>query len=251
MSLRVVTVATSAEDPWEWGTGIQLLRDSCRRCGHDLEVYGLGEEWTGFGMKLRLMYEAIKDDPAERVVLFVDAYDVLFLPAGTEILTRFLAFGAPIVFSAELACWPFEDLAGEYPEPAVTDLEPVDPRIAALRPKPPLAVPLKYLNSGSYIGYAGAVRDALLELSPEDEDDDQGLFTRYFLDHPEKVSLDYQASLFHTLFGVGAERFVLESNPLGLRSKITGSHPCLVHGNGSGKYALLEIIKGLRERNWP
>ena len=42
----------------------------------------------------------------EDVIVLTDAYDVLFLEPAIEILERYKAFCAPIVFSAETRCHP-------------------------------------------------------------------------------------------------------------------------------------------------
>lgn len=84
----------------------------------------MGEEWkggdmansVGGGQKVLMMRQALesyKDDP-EMIILFTDAYDVLFNANRQQILEQFNKFNARVVFSAEGFCWPDAHLASEY-----------------------------------------------------------------------------------------------------------------------------------------
>ncbi len=93
----------------------------------------------------------------------------------------------------------------------------------------------KYLNSGSYIGYAGYIKRILEEISPiPDETDDQGLLTALFLHRPYEFGLDYFCDLFLTFSQVEKNQIAIEEQ--GVLSLETNSRPCVVHGNGSGKW---------------
>ena len=250
--LEVITVATRSDDgALELGR-VRLLQESCARNGFRLSILGAGETWRGFGTKLRLLREHIREYPEGALVLFTDAYDTMFLPCRDSIVSRFALFRSPIVFSAEKVCWPDGYLESLYPRSTVTGASPGDSRIGALRPWPPFESPFRFLNSGSYMGYAGAIREALSELGPRDEDDDQRLWTRYFLLHPGKSSLDHGAALFHTLCHVLPDDFVVEkASPVRLLSRLTRSEPCVLHGNGPGWGTFLEIARRLRDLSWP
>ncbi len=70
---------------------------------------------VGGGQKvlmLRKELELHKDDP-EKIVMFTDAYDVLFNADQEKILEQFLQFNARVVFSAEGFCWPDPNLASK------------------------------------------------------------------------------------------------------------------------------------------
>lgn len=51
-----------------------------------------------------------------RLILFTDAYDVIFIGKLSEIVHRFRNTGARVLFGAEPYCWPDIELAQEYPE---------------------------------------------------------------------------------------------------------------------------------------
>lgn len=83
----------------------------------------MGEKWEGGDMAnsvgggqkvllLRKELELHKDDP-EKIILFTDAYDVLFNADEEKILEKFRSFDARVVFSAEGFCWPDANLAAE------------------------------------------------------------------------------------------------------------------------------------------
>ena len=102
----VITVATKKTRTYQ-----QLIR-SARVNGIPLKTLGMGEIWKGFGHKLLLVREELErhKDASDRIILFVDAYDVLINDGVEQILQRFQKFDARVVFSAEANCWPDEDL---------------------------------------------------------------------------------------------------------------------------------------------
>jgi len=231
---RILTLATQYESPRGRGH-LGFLQESCKRLGLNVSVLGFGERWTGGGMAMRLVKEAIADETEDTIVLVVDAFDVLVLAGWDEILEKLTQFSTPIVFSAEKGCWPDKELSTVYPPP------PLLPQLSdSESPKTseqdgPLS-PYRYLNAGGYIGYAGALREAIQELSPRDDDrSDQRHYTRYFLDHPDKVSLDYRATIFQTLFDVAPDDVAFDATePTRVINRLTGTRPCILHGNGRG-----------------
>lgn len=114
----MVTVAT------EPTSGFLRYMRSAKKNHLPVKVLGMGEEWkggdmansVGGGQKVLMMRQALesyKDDP-EMIILFTDAYDVLFNANRQQILEQFNKFNARVVFSAEGFCWPDAHLASEY-----------------------------------------------------------------------------------------------------------------------------------------
>jgi hypothetical protein len=228
-----------------------VLAASCRRCELSLTVLGQGRTWTGSSLRLLLLAELLASEPDDALYLCVDAYDVVLLPSARHVADRFLAFRAPIVFSAELGCWPFAELADQYPPAPVVKPGSVPGR-AASRPAPPLTTPFRFLNAGSYLGYAGALRRLIEEIAPQGTESDQGLFTRYYLAHRDSLTLDYRATLFQTLYGVEPDDLVFEGgSSFTLRNRWLDSEPCLLHGNGPGRMTFLSMVSRLNARGWP
>lgn len=128
--LRVVTVATNPR------AELTMLRHSVERNGLKLEVLGLGETYSGLGFKIVKMWEFLSerkrvgDDsdgegkgkfvvPDDDVILFTDAYDVVFTGAcGTadEFMRRFDRVGASVLLGGELELNPDYSLALLLPE---------------------------------------------------------------------------------------------------------------------------------------
>lgn len=72
----------------------------------------------GGGWKINLLKTALEKykNEQDKVVLFTDAYDVIFLGQLSEIVRRFKATGARVLFGSEPYCWPNVELAPQYPE---------------------------------------------------------------------------------------------------------------------------------------
>ncbi|KAH6603049.1 hypothetical protein BASA61_000463 [Batrachochytrium salamandrivorans] len=103
--------------------------------------------------------------PDDRIIIFTDADDVIPLPqcSAAHMAQTFLSHDTPVLFMAERECWPDISLKESYPKPTV---EPT---------------PFIYLNGGSYMGYAWALRDIIAEAYSIHCSDDQRGFTRAFL----------------------------------------------------------------------
>lgn len=111
-------------------THLKNSRNSPLRLENDdvpvsLQVLGMGQEWlggdmnyAGGGYKVNLLKKELEEhkDKPNLVILFTDAYDVIFTGDDKEILAKFNEFDAKIVFGAEGFCWPKESLAEKYPE---------------------------------------------------------------------------------------------------------------------------------------
>jgi Tetratricopeptide repeat len=85
------------------------------------------------------------------------------------------AADAPVVYTAEQSCYP-------------------DPGVAALYPEPPIGN-LKYVNSGGIVGRAADLLEAITIMSRYDAVPttcDQRASTKYFLEHPGLITLDYK-----------------------------------------------------------
>ncbi|KAI1727368.1 procollagen-lysine,2-oxoglutarate 5-dioxygenase 3 [Ditylenchus destructor] len=233
-NLLIVTVATEETD------GLQRLRKSATEFGHTLEVFGLGEKWTGGDMqqgtggaqKIRLLRENLilkqtEGNSEHTIVMFIDAYDVI-INSGPEIILRryFTEFpDAGILFSAEPFCWPDRTLAPSYP--LVTFGE-------------------RYLNSGIFMGRLFNVLAMLTEYSDtlRDDDDDQLFYTKLYLDKnirtKLKMELDSLSRIFQNLNGM-TDSVTLEFDDDGyaqIYNKHYNTHPAVIHGNGPSKIYL-------------
>ena len=72
----------------------------------DLIILGWGVKWTGLSQKLYAAYHYTKALPEDDIVLFVDAFDVMFANTEEYILTRYLdEHSNDLLFGAECGCW--------------------------------------------------------------------------------------------------------------------------------------------------
>jgi hypothetical protein len=166
--------------------------------------------------------------PDDDVFMFVDGYDVLIDASARDILAAFRLVSdrtkAPIIFSAESACWPDAHLASHYPA--------VDS-------------PYKYLCSGTYIGVVGALKELMgTYINFEEREalqsaDDQRVFTDLYL-KSGAIGLDTQNVIFNALH-LRQDDIVHHPNR-GWYNTVTGTFPLVFHGNGQSKDHLFEVV---------
>ncbi|KAF7399331.1 hypothetical protein HZH68_007923 [Vespula germanica] len=226
--ILLFTVASNETDGFKRyirSTEVYGFRDRVR-------VLGLGKEWRGGnvktsrggGYKINLFKDALKKyhDDKERIVIFTDSYDVIFLTPLSEIIEKFKETEARILFSAEGSCWPDRSLASKYPH--VTGGK-------------------RYLNSGGFMGYAFDIFAILNTATLEDHEDDQLFYTNIYLDEElrekHKIKLDHKSEIFQNLYGAVADvELIFKGQEAYLQNTVYNTIPLIVHGNGYSKLAL-------------
>ncbi|NJD18746.1 MAG: hypothetical protein FIA95_05620 [Gemmatimonadetes bacterium] len=192
---------------------LHRLLASAEHQGIPVQVLGLGRPWAGFLQKLEAVRRALEGVAGDRIVVFTDAFDAVYLRPASALEERFLATGRPVVFGAA-ACFHApgnEEIVARYP---------------------PSPTRYRYLNSGCYAGHAGALARILERvLDHPATDDDQALLSRYFVEHPDEIALDYSSELFVATSGRPYDGdLVVEGG--GLLDTHTGSRPCVLHTPG-------------------
>ena len=208
---------------------LQLLISSSP---YRIEVLGLGQGWKGYrdkleGVRAYLEKSGLKNSTKD-IVMFVDGYDTAFTPGYQDLIKKFKSFKKPIVISAETNCVQ----------------HPICTKNVALYPKSPEDTIFKYVNSGTYMGYAASIYqmlDELLKKHPGTLDDQFALHT-FFIAHPDRVALDYYQNIFSLLHGTGFEDYALDPRTKMLRNLITHTQPVVLHGNG-GPELLLKLYR--------
>jgi len=191
--MKIVTVINQTTN-----FGFNLLRLSCALNGLELVVLLHNGPFTSNRIKDDLLSRYLKNEDAEEVILFSDGNDAVFLANETEILNKYYSAGKEVLFSAEEICWPDINLSDQYP---------------------PSPTPYKYLNSGGFIGKAGALTKLL-----EDEEFDlenfrqsnQYLWTKRYFKYRSLIGLDTACELFGT--------FCPDSKSAGLSGKVGNQH---------------------------
>tara|TARA_Y100001938_G_C8095068_1_gene437574 strand:- start:1957 stop:4110 length:2154 start_codon:yes stop_codon:yes gene_type:complete len=224
---KVFAFATESND------GLKMLYESSLKYGVPLEYAGLNEEWTGGdtsrldypggGQKVNILKQTIKNLPDDQLVIFTDGYDVLYNDGLNTIIKKFKTFDTKVLFGAEVACWPDENLKTDYPE--------VDS-------------PLKYLNSGVIIGYVEELKRITNE-DISDTDDDQLYYTKKYLSGEFDIKLDHNCEIIQNL----AEFDQVQINKLKskLYNTLFNTTPSIIHGNGdvNVKMSLLRMFNFL------
>jgi hypothetical protein len=173
----------------------------------------IGWQSTGnFGIKLKEVQDFVmrNDIKHDDIVLFTDAYDVIYGGSRDEIIRRYLAFDKPIVFGCEKYCNPDPRLESQY---TFRDTE------------------FPYLNSGLFIGRVWALCQCMEKYKYNDKHDDQFFWTLQFLNKPDLIGLDYQNSLFLNTAGISIDDIHWD----GRSATYRGQNPLFVHINGPDK----------------
>lgn len=233
VNMHIVTVATDESK-------MQILNKSAEKFGVTVHNFGKNLDWYDpmeghAGMpKIDAMIDFLKDTPLNDIVLFMDGYDTFFVKSPIEVLDRFKGFDVDILFGAEDNFWPPDDyLKNQFDRKHEGQI-------------------YKYLNSGLYIGYAGALYAFLTEkVSGDTEDDQRYCQNRYLartppdpdhptawkwdrLDWPYKIALDHEAYIFQNHDNSVS---VHEGQMFGIECA-----PCIYHGNG-GQLAKDKFLK--------
>jgi len=236
--ISYITVATKPHH------NLELLKETCNHQNMNLTVLGQGDlrlqSWgNGFGVKLQCVKDAaskmVYEGNDEDIVLFTDAYDVLLVGNASELITMFESFQSDIVFATENFCHPDSHRASEYPKPKVNKYTGKE------------NLPNRYLNSGTFMGRAGAIHKLFKTQSFKVQQDDQRYWTDIYLSNYNKrgiygrnlISLDSKSELFMCLAGA-ANDLVFEKNHQsgnkrnirGLYKHVNGSKPIFLHFNG-------------------
>jgi len=213
MGFYYITVATKPHEV------LDNLQKRVEKQGEQLIVLGLHEDryigWHAagnFGIKLREVKDFIMrpDLDDDDVVLFTDAYDVIYYGNQEEIIRRYLKLNKPVVFGCEKFCNPIPSYASKF------DFKDTE---------------FPYLNSGLFIGRVYALRKCMENYKYEDKHDDQVFWMDAFFKYPDLIGLDYKNSLFFNTVGVDLKTIIQRDGKCYYKDAI----PQFVHINGPDK----------------
>lgn len=173
-----------------------------------------------FGIKLKEVKDFIFKPEIcnEDIILFTDAYDVIYCSNKEEILKRFYKMNHPIIFGAETECNPDPSQAVNYTK---------------------LDEEFSFLNSGLYIGYAWALRNCLYNYNYDDRHDDQLYWTKQFFQNSNLIKLDYKNEIFLNTYNINHDFLKYDGNQV----KYKDRNPLFIHVNGPNKSELNNYIK--------
>lgn len=110
--MQVITVLTEIDQ----NVFREYLEPSCKHYDLDLTVLEYEENYFSHRLKDALLNEYLKQIPEDEIIFFTDGQDTAFLTDEDEILAKYSKFNSPLVFSAEINCWPDQGLLESYPE---------------------------------------------------------------------------------------------------------------------------------------
>jgi hypothetical protein len=227
-SLHVVTYASHQ------GRDDRFCRavESALRHDIDLVIIGWGVKWIGLSQKLEAAHSYSKSLPSGDIMLFTDAFDVMFTQTAGHILSEFQKENAEILFAGECGCWPHII---------------IDDGKACFQAYPKSPTPYRYLNSGTWMGESQMASKMLAAVIDEAGRDfananDQKLVADMFIQGRFGIKLDYYSHLFQSMhmthdaplpFCDPMLDIVVENGSF--HNKRTNSHPSVFHFNGGGK----------------
>ena len=216
INLHYITVATKHHPV------LDKIIERVKKQNEQMIILGLNENrqigWEGtgnFGVKLRETRDFVFNENIrpQDIVLFTDAYDVVYGGSQIEVLKRFIQQKKPIMFGCESQCHPDKEESSKYPEQTTE---------------------FPYLNSGMFIGYVWALRYCLLDYKYNDADDDQRYWTKQYLQYPWLFNLDYENQLFLNTEDMDWDKFTWENATATYKNR----NPQFVHINGPDKTKL-------------
>jgi hypothetical protein len=207
--------------------------------------------FTNYSRKMFVLRDAITSLDDYDIVVFTDAFDVLYLQSEENIYKAFLRTGARIIFNTE-SCYEHQD--SEY-------RSYFDNKTQSK---------YKFLNSGVYIGYKKNVINmlnwclfeknlkqsnewAIKNLSWNHDPNfipEQYLMGKYAVLNPGEVSLDYNRELFCDIAMEWEQFYSLFSVNKGrLYSISTKTYPCILHApNRHQRHLFIDIANNLFDK---
>ena len=230
-----ITVATKTDE------GLTRFVRSVAWHGNSVEILGFGDprlqQWgIGFGVKVEEFLGFARKVHPDDLILMTDAYDTLMLGGHDAVLAAYdramARLGADsdptgagrsvgMLVSAEQFCSPVPSRGALFPE--------ADKRAY-----------FPFLNSGTFIGWAGAIATLLASDTMDMNDDDQSFFQTLFLRSVAdaslpRMALDHDNDVFLVLTGPG-RRWATETeyDPAARvwRHRVTGGTPPIYHAPG-------------------
>jgi GR25 family glycosyltransferase involved in LPS biosynthesis len=207
-----VTIGTDRKKCQGLNTSAALQKIYPKNIGENVEWEGTDMTSTGGGHKVNILREYVETLPDNDVLLFTDAYDILYNDTIDVITKRYLEFKKKVVFGAEEWCWPDKKLAPKFK-----------------KIKDPNKTKYQYLNSGMFMGVVSEIKEMLNDedFAVENSGDDQLYYQNVFLSGKYDIILDYEGYIFQ------CDSESVHFNEYGqFTNNDTNCTGCIYHGNG-------------------
>jgi hypothetical protein len=234
MSKIIAVTPTNVYDERE----MEYLLKSSKSNNFTLEVIGLGKPFSWLN-RITWFRDYLKTLEKQTIVCFTDAYDVFYTTGLDAIREKFLAFDCHIVWSVEKS----------YAHQLDSDKEFYNTLCDS-------GLGYKYLNGGTFIGYAGSLLDLfthIIDISLQDKQfiqdfvdggyypldkfgNDQTWISHHLRKYWKKydIKLDYYCSIFYipSEDTKDIDSFITKE----LRVVETGKTPCIIHASWKAEY---------------
>lgn len=177
--MKIVTLVTNRRHP----AFKEFLEPSCKFYRLKLNLVKHEGDYNSHRLKDIVLNKFLQSLPENEIVFFTDAYDTIFLSDQYEIIEKFHTFNSPLVFSAEVNCWPSNDLIPRYPVSNSC---------------------FKYLNSGGFIGVAGYLVELYrkyptfsMDFDPKFSGSNQYYWHNIYLQNVNNIKLDHNCKIFY------------------------------------------------------
>ena len=209
---------------------MKTLEESCDINKANIYIDGIGHKWIDYSNKLKNFHKFLENIEDNKVVMFVDGFDVIIFDNPENMLNKFKEFNKNMVFSAEKFCWPDNDIENYYPEETKNE-------------------EFRYVNSGTYMGYAKDLKEMLNTFREKNYNcdtypdkingtcDDQRCLTYYYLNNINKVALDHKQKIWSLCAGTKREDYDFDLNTFSnLYNKLTNEKSSILHTNSGNSW---------------
>ena len=194
------------------------LLDTANHFNIDVELVGIGHTFTTFKDRLYLLQDYLTDIDPNEVILVMDGYDTLFNSDIESALNAFLSKNTRILISAErMFTYQYPMYLDKYNE---------------------IESDYRYINAGTFIGYASDINQMLTELFelPLISQIDQGLMGAWLyniLDQPTKAQLDINCDIFWVTSGDWDKLKEIAEGKNPIKNPFTNTRPFVIHNTGN------------------
>lgn len=185
------------------------LVNSLEQYGYSYKIVGMNINWDNFMTKIKECLKYIRTLDPNKIVVVVDAYDVLAVRPVSEFISQFKSFNRNLVLGMESCCFS-----------NCTKLN-----------NPPSSK-YKYVNGGFYAGYCHAVIHMYEYILRLGITDDQIGIGKYVNAYSQRVALDFNTKLVFNVTAYDVNELKYDSNEKLFYNSITKNKPFFIHMPG-------------------
>ena len=231
--MKVITVAT------QYSGYMLVLEESAKKLGYDLIILGMKMKWKGFGWRVKLVLDYIKNLPNDEVFLMVDAYDVILLRPPKDALEEFNKLNSKFICGSFKKCG---GIIGKIIEDEFGKLDYIPDNCIS-----------DSICAGTWMTSAKYCLDMWSKYIITDDFDDQRLLINIYNNKPGSIYPDFNCNIFCTIFPNIITKKInydekLEFKLGHLYYGRTDTYPILLHGMANTN--MTDIIKKLGYKNY-